>query len=137
MTPIDGITPIAEDQVIWVMPSGERRPGRIAICAPEQDSERDTTWMCRIVLEGLDHRTYKIHGEGSMQPLMLALDFAGCRLHDFISRGGKVLDPEEPGLSGVLSMFRMLMRRPNDPPPQDPALAELDAELAEGTGAST
>jgi hypothetical protein len=84
-----------------------------------------------MTLDLIQDKPFQIYGDGSLQPLMLALQFAGYHLHDFIERGGKVLDPEDHNSSGVLSMFRILMRRPDDPPPPDPALAELDAELAE------
>ena len=129
------MTPIAEQPVIWVMPSGERKSGRIALCAPEPDPPRDpedstTTWGCLLYMDGLLHRPLRLFGEGSMQPLLLALRIIGYELHAFISRGGKVLGQEEPGSSGVLSMFRVLIRKPGDPMPPDPVLAELDAEIA-------
>lgn len=62
---------------------------------------------------------------------MLALQFIGYDLRAFIASGGKVVDETGPGASGVLSMFRVLMRRPSDPPPPDPVLADLDTEIAE------
>lgn len=138
MIPIESRTPIAEAHVIWVMPSGERRPGRIAICAPEPDPSPDiencTTWACWWFMEGLWHRPSKALGDGSLQPLMLALQMIGYELHAFISRGGKVLTPdeEEAGSAGVLMTLRGLIRRADDPYPADPVLAELDAELARG-----
>jgi hypothetical protein len=136
MTPIDGKIPIAEDRVIWVMPSGERRPGCIAICAPEPDPspevENDDTWACLWFMDGIWHRPCKVRGEGSLQPLMLALEMIGYELHAFISRGGKVLSPEEPGSAGVLMTLRGLIRRAGDPHPADPVLADLDAEFARG-----
>ena len=136
MTPIDGRIPIAEDPVIWVFPSGERRPGRIAICAPEPnpspDVEGDTTWVCWWFMEGLWHQPRPSLGEGSLQPLMLALKMIGYELHAFLSRGGQVLMPgeEEAGASAVLMTLRPLLRRPGDPPPADPVLAALDAEIS-------
>src|ERR1041384_5322290 len=94
MMPFDGHAPIAEQRVIWVMPSGERRPGRIAICAPEPapppDDEDSTTWACWWYMEGLWHRPVRLFGEGSLQPMMLALEMIGYELHAFISRGGKI-----------------------------------------------
>ena len=137
MTPIEGRTPIAEDHVIWVMPSGERRPGRIAICAPEPspspDVEADSTWACWWFMEGIWHRPCKVLGNGSLQPLIFALRMIGYELHAFISRGGRVLSPgEEAGSAGALMSLRLLLRRPGDPPPADPVLAELDAEIARG-----
>lgn len=137
-TPIDGRTPIAAERVIWVMPSGERLLGRIAICAPEPEPhpgvDNDTTWACWWFMEGLWHRPSKALGEGSLQPLMLALQMIGYELHAFISRGGKVLEPddEEPSTAGVLMTLRGMIRRADDPYPVDPVLAELDAEIARG-----
>lgn len=133
MTPIEERMPIAEYHVIWVFRSGERRPGRIAICAPEPDPsldvENDTTWACWWFAEGLDNPRRAL-GNGSLQPLMLALEMIGSEIHMFISRGGKVIAPEEPGSAGVLMILRLLMRRLGDPPPTDPVLAEIDAEFA-------
>lgn len=134
--PIEGRTPIAEYHVIWVLPSGERRPGRIAICAPEPDPspdvENDTTWACWLSMDGLQGRSLRIRGSGSLQPLMLALQFVGYDLHAFISRGGRVLmpDDEDSGSAGVLMTLRVLLRKPGDPYPSDPVLADLDSEIA-------
>jgi len=63
---------------------------------------------------------------------MLALEMIGYELHAFIARGGQVLmpDEEEAGSSAVLMTWRVLLRHPDDPPPADPVLADLDAEIA-------
>jgi len=134
MTPINGQTPIAEDLVLWVLPSGERRPGRIAICAPEPDTDSDTMWTCWWFLEGLKHEPRQALGDGSLQALMLTLKTIGYELHAFIARGGTVLMPghEEAGSSAVLVSLRVLLRQPGDPLFADPVLAELDAEIAKG-----
>ncbi|HEX2691096.1 MAG TPA: hypothetical protein VHN14_30990 [Kofleriaceae bacterium] len=58
----------------------------------------------------------------------------GHELHAFLSRGGKVLSPDEPGAAGVLMILRLLIRRHDASIPADPALADLDAELARGDG---
>jgi len=135
MTPVDGRMPIAEEPTIWVYPSGERRPGRIAICAPEPGhAPDDTTWSCLWFMEGLRQKPQPSLGAGSLQPLMLALKMIGYELHAFISRGGRVLTPgeENAGSSGVLMVLRLLLRQPGDLPPADPVLAALDAEIAQG-----
>jgi hypothetical protein len=117
------------------MPSGERLPGRIAISAhqpdPDPDLPNDPTWACWLLAEPIRGGPIKICGAGSMQPLVLALQFLGYVLHDFVERGGHVTSPDEPGSFRVLSMFRVLMWRPFDPTPPDPVLAELDDEIAE------
>lgn len=61
---------------------------------------------------------------------MLALEMIGYELHAFISRGGTVLSPDEPGSAGVLMSLRLLIRRHDAPIPADPVLAVLDAEIA-------
>lgn len=85
---------IAEERVVFVLPSGERREGRIAIGMPEL---RETDAQCHIALDGLE-KTYRIYGVTPLHALMLAIQFAGYRLHDFVDRGGKVLfdDDGEP-----------------------------------------
>ena len=127
------MTWIVEEPVIWVYPSGERSPGRIALGAPEPDARfaHDTTMACRWFLEGLWKEPRQAFGEGTMQPLMLALQMIGYELHDFISRGGRVEAPDEQGFAGVLMSLRLLLRRAGDEPAADPALAELDAEIAD------
>jgi hypothetical protein len=129
------MTWIAEDRVVWVFPSGEKREGRIAIAAPvpdpRPDIEGDTTWKCEAVLEGLWHRPLVVFGEGSLQPLLLMLRLLGSELHAFISRGGRLVMPEEDeGWHPILMSFREYLRQPGDPYPADPVLAELDAEIA-------
>ncbi|HEX2690108.1 MAG TPA: hypothetical protein VHN14_26015 [Kofleriaceae bacterium] len=64
--------------------------------------------------------------------MMLALSMIGYELRAFIANGGQVLIPgeEEAGSAPALLSLRVLMRKPDDLPPADPALADLDAELA-------
>jgi hypothetical protein len=122
--------------VIWVLPSGERRHGRIAICAPEPDPhpdvEEDATWAFWWFLEGLWSKPRPALGSGSLQPLILALKMIGYELHALIASGGQVLIPGEKGAGSApaLLSLRVLMRKPGEPPPADPALADLDAEIA-------
>jgi len=135
MKPIDGRTPIAETRVIWALPSGERASGRIAICAPEpfksNEVDNETTWACWCVLEGLSHRPYPILGEGSMQPLLLALQTIGHELHAFISCGGRVLDPDsEDDYASTLISLRFFIQPPGAQPAPDPVLADVDAWIA-------
>jgi hypothetical protein len=128
---------IAEEPVVWVFPSGEKSEGRIALAAPvpapSPDIEGDTTWKCEALLEGLWHRPLEVRGDGSMQPLLLMLRLLGYELHAFISRGGRLVMPDEgegegEGWHPFLMSFRQHLRRPGDPYPADPVLADLDAE---------
>jgi len=79
---------IAEARVVWVMPGGEHRPGRIAVGMPTMIGEHEA--RCTIALDGFEP-AHAVSGEGTLQALLLALTLGGMRLHDFVSRGGRVL----------------------------------------------
>jgi hypothetical protein len=116
-----------------MFPTGEKREGKIAIAAPvpdiSPDIEGDTTWKCEAVLDGLRPRPLEVRGEGSMQPLLLMLRRIGFELHDFISRGGRLVMPDEgEGWHPFLMSFREHLRRYDAPYPDDPVLADLDAD---------
>jgi len=91
---------LAEQPVIWVFPDGERRPGRIAVGMLEMISDQQA--RCTIALDGFEPPR-SIVGEGALQALLLALQLGGYRLHDFISRGGRVLSPagDDVGLAAI------------------------------------
>ena len=108
MTP----TWIAEQQVMFVHPNGDHRPGRIAVGLPFQGPENAS---CPIDLDGLE-RCRPIHGDTTLQALLLGIRFLGMRLHDFLSRGGHIIfypgdEPDEH--DGVLeALFGPLLRDP-------------------------
>jgi hypothetical protein len=81
---------IAEEQVVFVFPNGTRRDGRIAIGLPVRD-HHDA--RCPVALDGLQ-QCGPIFGASTAQALLLAIRFLGVRLHDFLSRGGRVVYPE-------------------------------------------
>lgn len=80
---------IAEEQVVFVQPNGNRTEGRIAVGRPFQGPENAS---CPIALDGLES-CRPIHGETTLQAMLLGIRFLGMRLHDFLSRGGRVLYP--------------------------------------------
>ena len=121
MTP----TWIAEERVVFVQPDGTRVAGRIAVGLPTQAPEN--AW-CPVVLDGMERST-RIGGETTLQALLLAVSFLGMRLHDFLSRGGRVLYPakgageaETGDLDFALdALFGPLLREPELRPLDDEA----------------
>lgn len=92
------VTWIAEEPVVFVRPDGSRASGRIALAAPIFN-EQHRHASCAYDLDGMDQSSsgraapYMIHGETTLQALLLAASFVGTMLHAFIERGGRVLYP--------------------------------------------
>lgn len=92
------VTWIAEEPVVFVRPDGSRANGRIALAAPIFN-EQHRHASCAYELDGMDQSwsdraaPYMIHGETTLQALLLAASFVGTMLHAFIERGGRVLYP--------------------------------------------
>jgi len=82
---------IAEEPVVFVHPDGERVAGRIAIGMPVWIDANGAS--CAISLDGFETFRGPIHGGSPLQALLLAARLLGMRLHDFRSRGGRVLYP--------------------------------------------
>jgi hypothetical protein len=101
---------IAEESVIYLYPDGRRVPGRIAVGLPLRigDGEYD----CTISLDGVDSVPGPLKGASPLQALLMALHFAGARLHDFLANGGRVLDPEEGWDLPLEAYFGPLLRQP-------------------------
>jgi hypothetical protein len=91
---------IAEQRVTWVLASGERREGRIAIGMPVAIADNEAT--CAYALDGLEYVAGPMRGADTMQALCIALRFIGWKLHDFLATGGRVLDDgEDAGLEAA------------------------------------
>jgi hypothetical protein len=84
---------IADEKVVFLHPDGRRVPGRIAVGMPVQISDGEAG--CAISLDGFDYIPGPLKGASPLQALLMALQFIGWRLHDFISSGGRVLHPDE------------------------------------------
>jgi hypothetical protein len=104
------MTWIAEHHVVFILPDGTRRPGRIAIAAPLQRAE---DCACEVILEGLDRPT-TLFGESTLQALLLAARFLGTRLQTHRSRGIRVVDPTEGVDVPLDAFFDTLLRHPED-----------------------
>ncbi len=101
---------IAEQPVIFVYPNGGRVAGRIAVGLPLRIDAVEA--RCSIWMEGVDRSPMAIVASDTLQALMLAVRFAGMRLHDFLSKGGRIVDPDE-GLDVPLeTIFGVMLRQP-------------------------
>jgi hypothetical protein len=83
-------------------------PGHIAIgqpYTPDGDPAAGHESHCAIEIDGLHSRNHPIINGGSLQALLLAIQFAGSRLHDFVSRGGRVLDAEDESNVPLAAFF--------------------------------
>jgi len=98
---------IAVERVIWVDADGTRRPGRIAIAAPEPHP--DASSSCMVLVDCREPRARAIYGADHLQAMLLALQLAGTELHTFGDRGGRVLDPEGTDFA-VEAYFGPLLR---------------------------
>jgi hypothetical protein len=104
---------IAEAQVLFVHADGRRSAGRIAVGHPEQVGSDEA--RCPIALDGLE-QVRQIHGASTLQALLLATRFLGMRLHDFLSKGGRVVEPDEDTDVALEAIFGVLLRGPEPTP---------------------
>lgn len=82
---------IAEEHFVFIAANGARTSGRIAVGAPYLAPGGE--YRCDLVLDGVEPRPHAIAGDSSLQALLLAMRFAGKRIHDFKTRGGRVVYP--------------------------------------------
>lgn len=98
---------IAEEHVIWVLASGERRVGRIAVGLPEMVPDDGARRSARSRSMAWNQRGPSA-AKGTMQALLLALRLGGMRLYVFISKGMSVrcpIDDSEVDLSEIFGAF--------------------------------
>lgn len=100
---------IAEEPVVFLRPDGQRIAGRIVVGQPERVETGEA--RCAVLLEGLE-QTLPIHGESTLQALLLGVRFLGMRLHDFRSKGGRIVDPEDDSDVELEALFGPLLRDP-------------------------
>ncbi len=70
---------------------------------------------CPIEIDGLHSRVHPIIGGGTLQALLLGVQFLGAMLHDFVARGGRVLDPEDDSDIPLGALFGPMLRSPSGP----------------------
>jgi hypothetical protein len=99
---------IAEQPVVFLY-GDSRRSGRIAIGLPVQINPTEA--RCSVLLDGLDVHPIGIVGMSSLQALLLSVRFLGMRLHDFLSKGGRVLDPGDGSETALDGLFGPMLQR--------------------------
>lgn len=99
---------IAEERVVFVYPSGQRRPGRIAVGLPVQVDALEA--RCAVALEGIDPQPISIGGSSTLQALLLAAQFLGVRLHDFVAHDGRVRYPRSKSEVSLPALFGPMLR---------------------------
>jgi hypothetical protein len=105
---------IAEKRVVLVHPDGRRVAGHIAVGQPYTLGGADPAATyeshCPIEIDSLYPAAQPIIGGGTLQALLLGVQFLGTMLHDFMSRGGRVLDPEDDTEIALESLFGPMLR---------------------------
>jgi hypothetical protein len=101
---------IASEDVVFLYANGRRVPGRIAVGLPVQIDATEAS--CMIALDGFQYQTHQLRGTSTLQAVLMAVRFIGWRLHDFLSKGGRVLDPEEEDADfPIEALFGPLLRQ--------------------------
>ena len=89
------MTPVATLELMEIRPDGERRLVQAQIGAPHYD-ERGS-WACPVLLTSIDGTIKEIHGEDSMQALLLAVRFIHSMLRSLLEKGSRVV--QHPDIS--------------------------------------
>lgn len=118
--PVQSPNWIAEQQVVIVHPDGRRVQGHIAVGEPYTlDGGTDPTGTyethCPIEIDSLWSRARPMIGCGSLQALLLGIQFLGMTLHAFIENGGRVLDVNDGSDIQLASLFGPLLRNFGSP----------------------
>jgi hypothetical protein len=101
---------IAEERVIFLHADGRKVPGRIAVGLPVQEDASEAS--CCIEIDGIQYNHQAMIGTSTLQALLLAVRYIGWRLHEFLSNGGRVLDPDEHEFT-IDALFGPLLQEVN------------------------
>ncbi len=107
---------MAEEQVIFVHADGRRAAGRIAVGRPAWID--DDLASCAVALDGLHQIPHEVYGATPLQALMLAMQMFGGLLHNFITKGGRILHDDESEFPAG-AYFGGLLRAPQPIPTTD------------------
>lgn len=105
---------IAELRVVLVHPDGHRVPRRIAAGQPYTvdgagPAAGDES-HCPVEIHGLHASVHPLIGGSTLQALLLGVQFLGTMLHDFIARGGRVIDPDDDSDVPLAALFGPMLR---------------------------
>jgi hypothetical protein len=118
------MTWIADQEVAWIFPGGERRPGRIAIGSPWLVPDGNGEAKCAVSLDGLEDSCDPLSGDGTLEALIIAVRFVGWRMHVFMSQGGHVTRQIHGASESYPERFKDLFGSLLADPPRSPTLGD-------------
>jgi len=86
----------------------------------------DDEAQCLVALDGVDSRHVPAMGSSPLQALLLGLGHLGYRLYDFISKGGRVIDPVDDSNFGIEAYFGPLLRHATGKPEDMEAFGNME-----------
>jgi hypothetical protein len=105
---------IAEEKIRLEF-EGRTIASRLLVGRPRMVDKNEA--VCVVAIEGVE-RPYEIHGDGTLQALLLGIRFLGFRLHDLTSRGARVLGPRGRADVSLEAMFGPLLVSPRSARPR-------------------
>jgi hypothetical protein len=84
---------IASQELIWSLSNGKERPFCVKVAEPYQVDA--STWVCPILLDGLEEHPRNIYGVSSLQALCQALNHAGHFFGHLMDAGEKFIYPQD------------------------------------------
>ena len=88
---------IAVTNITGITAAGERIAISVTIGAPYRESSDPEMWRCPVAVSPLYNKLADMAGGDSLQALCLATRLAFSLLHDFRSKGGRLLLTEDEG----------------------------------------
>ena len=70
---------------------------------------------CPVEIDGIHSRDLPVIGVGTLQALIMGIRLLGTLLHDFVSRGGRILDPDDDSEVPLEFLFGPMLRVFNAP----------------------
>lgn len=94
---------IAERELVWVKPDGERVPITLRIGKPYRTKGDD--WVCPVAAEGFQTKLADMHGIDSFQALMLAQGLLAKLMIGAVEDGGHFLNVDDDTPVDVNRLF--------------------------------
>ena len=85
--------PIASLDLVEITSDGKRLPLRIELGQPRPNVSG--WWACEVTVEGYDNHQKDIYGQDAFQALSLGMRMARLHLDSALSRGSRLVDPED------------------------------------------
>ncbi|WP_374199406.1 hypothetical protein [Massilia sp. Bi118] len=84
---------IASQELIWSLSNGMEKPFCIKVAEPYQIDA--STWVCSILLDGLEEHPRNIYGVSSLQALCQAVNHVGDFFGHLMNKGEKFIYPQD------------------------------------------